>query len=240
MSKHVCPICGNEVKIEKIGTSAGMEGRYYDWVITCDNCKLLHVEYSADNFYNSSYCKTEEEALAKFDEMCRKAKNGVKKTEKVKNNVKTTEPDPRIYNDRPTGNPILEDEAYGGYHYRIVRIRGDHPCCYIEITEGHPWYHQPYQRLQWDFDWDDEGKLVERPPIGGKTINVHGGITYSDDMSVRDEWWIGWDYAHAGDYCHHSMQHLPSDHVWTMDELRREVYNAIDQLNDIFKEDDKA
>lgn len=232
MSKHVCPICGNEVTIEKIGTSAGMEGRYYDWVISCNNCKLLHVEYSADNFYNRTYCKTQEEALAKFDEMCRKAKTG----------VKTTEPDPRIYNDKPTGNPILEDEAYGGWHYRIVRIRGDHPCCYIEIPEGHLWYNQPYQRLEWDWTWDEEGKDIERPPLGGKTINVHGGITYSDNMNAKGEWWIGWDYAHAGDYCHHmrSYSHSTDDHVWTMDELRKEVYDAIDQLNNIFKEDEET
>lgn len=230
MSKHVCPICGNEVTIEKVGTSAGMEGRYYDWVITCNNCKLLHVEYSADNFYNRTYCKTEKEALAKFDEMCRKAKNG----------VKTTEPDPRIYNSK--GGSNLEDDAYGGYHYRIESIRGDHPCCYIEIPEGHLWYHKIYQRLQWDWDWDDEGKMIERPPIGGKTIDVHGGITYSGDMGTEGEWWIGWDYAHAGDYLNHmrSYSQSPDDHVWTMDELRRDVHDAIDQLNDIFKEEDKV
>lgn len=68
--KHICPICGHEVEIEKIEESGGMDGRYSDWQITCPNCHLLQIEYSADGFYGRDYCETAEEALAKFDAHC--------------------------------------------------------------------------------------------------------------------------------------------------------------------------
>lgn len=72
MSK--CPICGNEVKIEKVDHSEGMDGRYYDWLISCDKCRLLNAEYSADGFYGRDYYETEQSALDAFDKDCSKIK----------------------------------------------------------------------------------------------------------------------------------------------------------------------
>ncbi len=75
MSK--CPICGNKVKIEKVGYSAGMDGRYYDQLISCDKCHLLNVEYSADCFYRRDYYETAQTALDAFDKQCSKNKDNL-------------------------------------------------------------------------------------------------------------------------------------------------------------------
>ena len=75
MKRYICPICGHKVMIEKIEESSGMDGRYCDWLITCPNCRLLKMEYSADGFYGRDYCKTAEDALQKFDAYCERFKN---------------------------------------------------------------------------------------------------------------------------------------------------------------------
>lgn len=58
-----CPICGARLIIKKEAQNWGMDGRYYDWVVDCGNCHLLHVEYAADNFYGREYYETPEAVM---------------------------------------------------------------------------------------------------------------------------------------------------------------------------------
>lgn len=64
---HPCPVCGNEVTIEKERQNGGMDDSYYDWKITCNNCHLINVYYPADCFYGRDYYETQCSALAHFD-----------------------------------------------------------------------------------------------------------------------------------------------------------------------------
>lgn len=72
MSKYICPICKHEVTIEKISQHSGMDGYYDNWIIQCNNCKLVNVEYPADSFYGRDYYKTEESALEAYNSTCQK------------------------------------------------------------------------------------------------------------------------------------------------------------------------
>ena len=56
-------------------------------------------------------------------------------------------------------------------------------------------------------------------------------------MGVKSEnWFIGWDYAHCGDYCGYE-EYMPESIItygkkWTTEEIIEECKNAIDQIID--------
>ena len=79
---------------------------------------------------------------------------------------------------------ILQEHWEGGYSHR---------CGYVEIPADHPLS---------GLDYMDERVLG---------ISVHGGVTYADHRYWRikgrrktngNEWWFGFDCAHAGDKSH--------------------------------------
>lgn len=114
---------------------------------------------------------------------------------------------------------ILQNEKYKGYRYIILSL-GTHPTAYIEIPKGHKLNGQDYD----DID-----------------INVHGGLTYADHqlMGIDSEnWYIGWDYAHLGDYLGYEEGLFPrANHKrWTTEEIKKECEEAIDQLIDEYGE----
>ncbi len=78
---------------------------------------------------------------------------------------------------------ILADDTYKGYHYVIISY-GVHPCAYVEIPKDHKYYDKDYRELD---------------------ITVHGGLTYGSSLAdinigSKSDYYIGWDYAHAGDF----------------------------------------
>lgn len=73
----------------------------------------------------------------------------------------------------------------------------------------------------------------------GCDIDVNGGLTYSDNelMGIKSEnWFIGWDYAHCGDYYGYEETMPESIRTygkkWTTEEIIEECKNAIDQIID--------
>jgi len=104
---------------------------------------------------------------------------------------------------------ILDKGAIDGFDYVIVSY-GPHPCAYIRIPEGHPFY---------DKDYDDVA------------LDVHGGLTYSGNLShldgVEPGFYLGWDYAHIGDYVGY---YDSNDKKWTTEEILEEVKGAIAQV----------
>jgi hypothetical protein len=132
--------------------------------------------------------------------------------------------DKKIYYGERLEKPIiLENKEYEGYEYYIITL-GSHPCCYVLLPKGHNYHGEHYDDIP---------------------IKCHFGLTYSEPTLLRDniitggQWVIGWDYAHIGDY---SIFHLPlmestkDGHKWTLDELRNEVKEVINQL----AQDDRA
>lgn len=68
---HVCPVCkSDKVIIEKYFISHGMDGSYENWSISCNNCKLVEMDFAADGFYGRDYLKSKEEVIQKWNETC--------------------------------------------------------------------------------------------------------------------------------------------------------------------------
>lgn len=123
------------------------------------------------------------------------------------------------YNEKDIGSEreILHNGTYRGYNFFIVYM-GIHPCAYVEVPKGHPWYRLEYQEIE-------------------DKIYCHGGLTYSDNLSLTlkeetDRWFFGWDYGHAGDYESYN-EHFNcflNDKKWTTEEIYEEVKDVIDQF----------
>ena len=112
-----------------------------------------------------------------------------------------------------TCDEICENLATGTYkgHEYVVRNYGSHPCCYVSIPEGQA--------------------------INENSIVCHGGITYNgeslpDEEHVDGLWWIGWDYAHCGDYIFTGRDPKPHEKCWCSAELERDCLKVIDQLEE--------
>lgn len=109
-----------------------------------------------------------------------------------------------------------------GLLYYILNLE-THPTAYIKIPKGNKLYNK---------DYDDIYKEVD--------IDVHGGFTYSRNYLWISEnqkiegWFIGWDYAHYGDYCGYEEifpeKIRTSGKKWTTEEIFAEVKEACYQI----------
>lgn len=109
-----------------------------------------------------------------------------------------------------------------GYRYVILFVNGSHHCGYVSIGRDHPFFGIDYDTPIKEFA--EQAKKVE---IGKKSsfvvfsamsdeyevnpspsvlIDVHGGLTFASNgskdypiESSEDDWWFGFDCAHAGD-----------------------------------------
>lgn len=114
----------------------------------------------------------------------------------------------------------LEHGTIDGFNYYIVSY-SSHPCGYVEIPKEHPFFRMEYEEIECEHG-----------------IHAYGGLTFGRDelLNLKDSWFIGWDYAHYGDF----YQTDWSDDFGTkhsLDEIREEVKNVICQLIN-YKEDD--
>lgn len=88
----------------------------------------------------------------------------------------------------------LDKGTHAGFMWEIVRNICGHRCGYVRVEPGHPWFGKDYDSIDAD---------------------VHGGLTFSESGKVcathdeAAEWWIGFDFAHAGDA---PDPQLPSPH----------------------------
>lgn len=120
---------------------------------------------------------------------------------------------------------LLCNGIYKGYHFYVLNL-GSHPTAYVEIPKTSKLFGKHYD----DID-----------------ILVHGGLTYSNDelkissnTTMANSWFIGWDYAHAGDYCGymedikewgiHTLSSLEDEKKWTTEEMIKDCICVIDQL----------
>lgn len=115
---------------------------------------------------------------------------------------------------------LLCKDKYKNYNYYVLNL-GTHPTAYIEIPKENKLYRKSYNEI-YEIGCD---------------IDVHGGLTYSDNelMGVKSEnWFIGWDYAHCGDY--YGYEECMPESIrtygkkWTTEEIIEECKNAIDQI----------
>lgn len=113
---------------------------------------------------------------------------------------------------------ILCEGSYKGYEYKIVSY-GTHPCAYISC----------------------EGKIKDLKSYDDFLIPVHGYATYLGTLGDPAKVYVGWDYAHGGDYLGDDVvyegdeemkKYIASKKKWTTEEILEEVYFAIDKIVD--------
>ena len=121
---------------------------------------------------------------------------------------------------------LLHREKYKDYNFYILNL-GTHPTAYIEIPKGHLLYGKDYNEI-YEMNCD---------------IDVNGGLTYSDKelMGIESKnWFIGWDYAHAGDYMgfyedfnkwgRNTLNSFNFARKWTTEQIIEDCKNAIDYI----------
>ncbi len=125
---------------------------------------------------------------------------------------------------------------HAGLNCQIKRMKSmGHLCGYVQVLEGHPTYKRGLQS-------------------GEFNIDVHGGITFSDEISkpvgpnippfktktkrlhlVYPGWWHGFDCAHAGDHSPGIVAMAPNtdnadDFYRNIDYVRKQTESLAEQL----------
>ena len=112
---------------------------------------------------------------------------------------------------------ILDSGYCLGLLYYILSL-GAYPCAYVKIPQEHEFYKKDYESID---------------------IDVHGGLTYSRDYLWVNEnqrvegWFIGWDYAHYGDYLGFAKFYstdINQDKKWTTEEIFKDVKEVCYQI----------
>lgn len=121
---------------------------------------------------------------------------------------------------------LLYKGKHKGYNFYIMNL-GTHPTAYIEIPKDNVLYLKSYNKIY----------------NMGCDIEVHGGLTYSsqqllisDDTKLDNSWFIGWDYAHYGDFSGADLLYpkFPTNgKKWTTVEIYVECKNVINQIIEI-------
>lgn len=122
----------------------------------------------------------------------------------------------------PGTTEILDAGIIDGYSYAIVNISGTHPCCYVRLSED--------SKLRKIFaknkDYEEFYDYAD----------VHGGFTFGCDHDIPHPGmtagcWLGWDYAHYGDYIYfHDYPQKDEGKKWTTEELIEDCKNCIKEL----------
>ena len=133
--------------------------------------------------------------------------------------------DKKIYNsDLKTKKGLLvANGTYRGYDFYIKTL-GTHPCAYVRISDK---------------------SSLKYSIVNQELYFVNGGITYSNkalsfdnaEIDNTNSWFIGWDYAHYGDFMLSKNGEILSEgKVWTIGEIIEECHKAIDEIIEREKE----
>lgn len=121
------------------------------------------------------------------------------------------------WKDEATGLPCL-----------IVRGPSGALCGYVGLAEGHPLYKKDYEHAD---------------------VEVHGGLTFANMCADTDDeskhvchvpgpgepdhvWWLGFDCAHAWDYC----PKYGNDRLFTLDSTYRDLPYVREQVIGLAKQ----
>jgi hypothetical protein len=128
--------------------------------------------------------------------------------------------------------PELAWEAYGlECEVRLNNI--GFYCGYVAVRPNHPWHGLGYDqcRLGSGCKLDHSGFCTPE-----SRVEVHGGLTYAGPRANSTSWVFGFDCAHAGDAPVHGSKFAtlgfgnPTDHQWTLEEVKHETERLAEQL----------
>ena len=121
---------------------------------------------------------------------------------------------------------ILASGEHKGYNYYVLN-QGTHPCGYVEIPRDSKYFNVDYDEIP---------------------VECHGGLTYGRGFLVGEatiddnRYFIGWDYAHYGDYVGYRIGFIEEslhtfDAKYTTEDIVRECKDVIEQLLMLEQED---
>ena len=122
------------------------------------------------------------------------------------------------------------EEKENGFKIAVSNIRGSHPCGYIGVPKSY---------LN-NLGLDD--KRIADATCYDFSADVHCGFTYCGSTIWTDEsellmedggLWLGWDYAHLGDYCADEYYVEPprfDEKTYTTEDIIEEANMAIETL----------
>jgi hypothetical protein len=92
---------------------------------------------------------------------------------------------------------------------RWIIMRGpSNLCAYVGVPVDHP--------------------LARTDAYDALPLEVHGGLTFSGDRTSAPGWFFwGWDYGHIDDISIYSTGISGSGHLWTVDEVAKEVSDVL-------------
>ena len=116
------------------------------------------------------------------------------------------------------GGLLGVEDIGDGYKLAVTNTEGTHPCAYVQWPG--------IEKLEtYDDIWVD--------------AEVHGGFTFLGTLKTTydlDGIWLGWDYAHCGDYYWTGYNDLfPSskdDKKWTTEEVRQEALEVLKAIKE--------
>ena len=124
------------------------------------------------------------------------------------------------YNGSGNSEVIYFEEFDDGTAVAILNVRGSHPCAYIQF--------KGIEELR---DYED---LILYDEETGEYEGVHGGFTFLGTLSHHglNGIWIGWDYAHCGDWTQSmnpslDLLHHHAEKKWTTQEILDEALKAL-------------
>ena len=113
---------------------------------------------------------------------------------------------------------LLHMDNYRGFNYLVVSY-GTHPCAYVEIPEGHPYYDMDYDKM---------------PIICHEGLNYYGPIDHKPlGPAPIKGYYIGWSYDHLYDYMGRYSD--TDDMKYTTAEVALDCIFVINQLAEVAK-----
>ena len=123
-------------------------------------------------------------------------------------------------------------KEYKGIEYQsYVNTDLGHFCGYVKLPPKHPWIKILTKQKKIKLYGGNSLKVRDYDKL---PVTCHGGLTFGEYFAKpfnqwTKGWWIGWDYAHAGD----AVASLPKnkgDKVWTLEEVEEECKRVINQV----------
>jgi len=124
---------------------------------------------------------------------------------------------------------------YRGIPFIAYQTQIGNWCGYIRLPDGHP-YCRFIDKKRW---FNIGSRRFYHNDYDEIPLDCHGGITFGQKVRAKDKWpqgftdgyWVGWDYAHLGDYYPSETKCLGwGGREWFEEDVVRECKNVIDQL----------
>lgn len=119
--------------------------------------------------------------------------------------------EPMVYSSTDNSSRVIAVGQYRDLSFIVINSMHKYICAYVDVAPT---------------------KLNGHTDVS--YLCCHGGVTYIKEYLPKwyeKGWWIGWDYAHWGDYVPFLSDGIVRGHrKWTTEEVVEECLNVIDEV----------